>query len=93
MFDYNNVFDVEKVNLTVMDNVTLIDWELLDLGYDEFNERNYLVIEVWLDEDNTIKILEQSDDDSIEISDKLTKEQKNHIHELVKKELAKFVDI
>lgn len=93
MFDYNNVFDVEKVNLTVMDNVTLIDWELLDLGYDEFNERNYLVIEVWLDEDNTIKILEQSDDDSIEISDKLTKEQKNHIYKLVKKELAKFVDI
>lgn len=46
MFDYNNVFDVEKVNLTVLDNVTLIDWELLELGYDEFNERNYIVIEV-----------------------------------------------
>lgn len=89
IFDYSSILLKEEINLGHLDNVTLIDWEFLELGYDE-DERYFLVIEVWLDEGNAIKVLQQSEGEySKEISDRLSKEELSHIHILVKKKIEK----
>ena len=77
--DYNKIFEIKEIKLEQLDKDTLINWNCLKL-----DNENWLVIEVWLDENNAIKILEQSEDDCMEISGIITEEQKQHIYKLVK---------
>lgn len=77
--DYNKIMQLKEVKLEELDKDTLINWDCLQL-----DDENWLVIEVWLDENNAIKILEQSEDETIEISSIITEEQKEHIYKLVK---------
>lgn len=80
--DYNKIMQLKEIKLEYLDKDTLINWSCLQL-----DDENWLVIEVWLDENNAIKILEQSDDETIEISNIITEEQKQHIYKLVNKSL------
>lgn len=84
MIDYNKIFELKEIALEELDKDTLINWNCLRL-----DDENWLVIEVWLDENNEIKILEQSEDETMEISKIITEEQKQHIYKLVKKSLDK----
>lgn len=90
MFDYNKILEIEEINLVNLDNVTLIDHEILELGHDKTGERNFLVVEVWKDENNEIKILHQDDETAEEITTQLTVEQKEHIYKLVAESLRKL---
>lgn len=90
MFDYNKLLNVEEINLNYLDKNTLIDFEVLELGKDKDNLNNWICVEVWLDEGNKVKILEHNEDDTIEIDDKLTREQRNHIHKLAKKAMIEM---
>lgn len=87
MFNYNKLLEVEKINLEPLDNVTLIDWNILDLGSDAEGLENWICIEVFEDENNAVKILEQNEYETEEISERLSKEQKNHIYKLVKESM------
>ena len=82
MIDYEKIFELKEIRLEELDKDTLINWNCLQL-----DDENWLVIEVWLDENNEIKILEQSEDETIEISKIITEEQKKHIYKLVKESL------
>jgi hypothetical protein len=83
MFDYNKILELKEIKLEELDKQTLINWNVLNLGKDQDGLDNWICIEVWKDENDTIKILEQNDDDTEEITSKLTEEQKNHIYKLI----------
>ena len=83
-FNYDELYDIESIEFEYLDNDTLINWEVLRL-WEEVDNEEWICIEVWLDEDNDIKILQQSEEDSEEISKYLSTDLLDHIHTLVKK--------
>jgi len=82
--NYNELLKVKKINFDWLDGDTLIDWELIRFkNNDNIDDDSWVCLEVWKDENNTIKILEQDDTETEEISKELDKNILNHIHKLV----------
>ena len=81
------LLDVTKLNFEQLDEYTLIDWEVVRFENNPMDDldNSWICIEVWKDENNAIKILEQTDFETEEITEELPQEIVNHIYDLVKK--------
>ena len=81
------LLDVTKLNFEQLDEDTLIDWEVVRFENNPMDDldNSWICIEVWKDENNAIKILEQTDFETEEITEELPQEIVNHIYDLVKK--------
>ena len=93
--NFKRLLNVEKLNFEYLDNVTLIDWELIRFENDINDDMkdSWICVEVWTDENNAIKILEQTDTETEEITKELTEEVLLHIYKLVNIELKKLNEI
>lgn len=79
-----SLLSIKKLHLSELDKNTLIDWELIKLG-----EVDEIALEVWLDDNNAIKILAQGDTICAEeISRLLDRKVISHIERLVKETLC-----
>lgn len=87
--NFKKLLDVIELNFEHLDENTLIDWEIASFTNNPMDdlEDSWVYIEVWKDENNAIKILEQTDFGTEEITEKLPKEIVNHIYGLVYKEI------
>lgn len=83
------LLNVSKLNFEQLDEDTLIDWEVVRFENNPTDDLkdSWVCIEVWKDENNSIKILEQTDFETEEITEELPQEIVNHIHKLVYKEI------
>ena len=90
--NFKRLLNVKKLNFEYLDNVTLIDWELVRFENDINDDMkdSWICVEVWTDENNAIKILEQTDTETEEITKELTEEVLLHIYKLVNIELKKL---
>ena len=93
--NFKRLLNVKKLNFEYLDNVTLIDWELIRFENDINDDMkdSWICVEVWTDENNAIKILEQTDTETEEITKELTEEVLLHIYKLVNIELKKLNEI
>lgn len=89
--NYSKLLQVQEIkpDTTFEDTITFWDVATFENSTDEL-EDSYITIEVWTDENNSIKIIESDDTDHEEISDKLPKNVLNHLHKLVYAELNKL---
>ena len=89
--NYSKLLQVQeiKADTTFEDTTTFWNVATFENSTDEL-EDSYITIEVWSDENNSIKIIESDDTDYQEISDKLPKNILNHLHKLVYAELNKL---
>lgn len=85
--NFEKLLDVTKLNFEQLDENTLIDWEVVRFVNNPMDdlEDSWVCIEVWKDENNAIKILEQTDFETEEITEELPQKIVNHIYDLVKK--------
>ena len=92
---FKRLLNVKKISFEYLDNVTLIDWELIRFENDinDHMKDSWICVEVWTDENNAIKILEQTDTETEEITKELTEEVLLHIYKLVNIELKKLNEI
>ena len=81
------LLDVTKLNFEQLDEDTLIDWEVVRFENNPMDDldNSWICIEVWKDENNAVKILEQTDFETEEITEELPQEIVSHIYDLVKK--------
>ena len=93
--NFKRLLNVKKLNFEYLDNVTLIDWELIrfENNINDDMKNSWICVEVWTDENNAIKILEQTDTETEEITKELTEEVLLHIYKLVNIELKKLNEI
>ena len=93
--NFKRLLNVKKLNFEYLDNVTLIDWELIrfENNINDDMKDSWVCVEVWTDENNAIKILEQTDTETEEITKELTEEVLLHIYKLVNIELKKLNEI
>ena len=93
--NFKRLLNVKKLSFEYLDNVTLIDWELIRFENDINDDMkdSWICVEVWTDENNAIKILEQTDTETEEITKELTEEVLLHIYKLVNIELKKLNEI
>ena len=93
--NFKRLLNVKKLNFEYLDNVTLIDWELIrfENNINDDMKDSWICVEVWTDENNAIKILEQTDTETEEITKELTEEVLLHIYKLVNIELKKLNEI
>lgn len=93
--NFKRLLNVKKLNFEDLDNVTLIDWELIRFENDINDDMkdSWICVEVWTDENNAIKILEQTETETEEITKELTEEVLLHIYKLVNIELKKLNEI
>lgn len=93
--NFKRLLNVKKLNFEYLDNVTLIDWELIRFENDINDDMkdSWICVEVWTDENNAIKILEQTDTETEEITKELTEDVLLHIYNLVNIELVELNEI
>ncbi|HGH5522046.1 TPA: hypothetical protein ACJI39_001409 [Staphylococcus pseudintermedius] len=92
--NYNQLLKINKLNFEWLGGCpfdTLIDWEVLRFkNTNNIDDDSWVCVEVWIDGNNTIKIIEQDDCDAREITSLLDKNILNHIYKLVEKNMLKI---
>lgn len=69
--DYKKILEIKEINFEFLDKNTLVSYDaaFLNNSGDSEDEQVWLVIEVWLDKNNTIKLMASDGEESYEILD------------------------